>query len=204
MLPWKGEILVGLGSCPIFVTLGAQLDDRYSGFERVVMYSPFFAMITWSVTFRSAWRGPSHSVSGKGDELNEWRSLQSIWPQNTSRSWYEGTEMSKLFKLLHRAVSFEKLNVPQLVKKFPAFYGTLSFITCSQQSATGLSCARCTQFTPSHPISLTLVLILTFHLRLDLPSSLFVSVFPIRILYAFLVSCVLRAPPILSPFTCSR
>jgi hypothetical protein len=30
----------------------------------------------------------------------------------------------------------EKLTVTQLVKKLPAFYGTLSFITCSQEPAT--------------------------------------------------------------------
>jgi len=42
--------------------------------------------------------------------------------------------------------------------------------------------------TPSHPISLLSILILSSHLHLGLPSDLFLSGFSIKILYAVLIS----------------
>jgi hypothetical protein len=51
-----------------------------------------------------------------------------------------------------------------------------------------LSWARSTQSTPSHPISLRSILILSTHQRLGLPSGLLHSGFPTNILYAFLFS----------------
>jgi hypothetical protein len=58
---------------------------------------------------------------------------------------------------------------------------------CSQVPATGsISWARCIHSTPSHPFSLRSILILSSHLRLCLPNSLFLQVFqpilPIRAL----------------------
>jgi hypothetical protein len=51
---------------------------------------------------------------------------------------------------------FEKLTVTHLVKKLPAFYGIWKFVTAFTPACHwSLSCARCTQSTPSYPISLT-------------------------------------------------
>jgi hypothetical protein len=76
----------------------------------------------------------------------------------------------------------------QLVKKFPAFYGIrrfiIVFITVRHWS---LSWARWVQFTLSYSISIRCNLILCHHLRLDLPSGLFPSDLPTKILYGFLI-----------------
>jgi hypothetical protein len=53
-----------------------------------------------------------------------------------------------------------------------------------------LSWARWIHSTPSHPISLRPILILSYHLRWGLPSGLFLSGFLTRILNAFLISPV--------------
>jgi hypothetical protein len=58
-----------------------------------------------------------------------------------------------------------------------------------------LSWARSIQSTPSHPISLRSILILSIQLRLGLPSGLFPSGFPTNILYAFLVSHIRATCP---------
>jgi len=56
----------------------------------------------------------------------------------------------------------EKLIVTQLVKRFPAFYGTRRFITVFARARHWpLSCSRCIQSTPSHPVSQRSVLILS-------------------------------------------
>jgi hypothetical protein len=67
----------------------------------------------------------------------------------------------------------EKLPIVQPLKNFPAFYWTRRFITVFTRSLQwSLSWARSTQSTPSHPISLRSILILSTHLRLGLPSGL--------------------------------
>jgi hypothetical protein len=76
----------------------------------------------------------------------------------------------------------------QPLRNFPAFYGTRRFITVFTSSPPMVpTCARLTQSTPSHPVSLRSILILSTHLHLGLPSGPFPSGFPTNILYAFLV-----------------
>jgi hypothetical protein len=68
--------------------------------------------------------------------------------------------------------------VAQLVKKFPAFYGTRRFMTVFTRARHwSLSWVRWIQSTPSHLISLRLILILSSHLGVRLPSVLFRQVF---------------------------
>jgi len=70
-------------------------------------------------------------------------------------------------------VLFEKLTGLQLVKKFPACYGTWRFITSfTSVRHLSLSWASLIQSKPSHPTSWRSILILSSHLRLGLPSGL--------------------------------
>ena len=86
-------------------------------------------------------------------------------------------------------VLLEKLTGLQLVKKFPAFYGTRRFITAlTSIRHLSLSCASPIQSTYPHTTSWRSILILSTHLRLGLPSGLFPSGFPTKTLYAPLSS----------------
>ena len=81
-------------------------------------------------------------------------------------------------------VLLEKLTGLQLVKKFPAFYGTRMFITTlTSVRHPSLSWASPIQSIHPHPTSWRSVLILFTHLRLGLPSGLFPSGFPTKNLY---------------------
>jgi len=67
----------------------------------------------------------------------------------------------------------------QLVKKFPAFYGTRRFITAfTSARQLSLSWASSIQSIPSHTICWRSILILSSHLRLGHPSGFFTSGFP--------------------------
>jgi len=93
-------------------------------------------------------------------------------------------------------VILKKLTGSQLVKKFPTFYGTRMFITAftnarqlSQSSASSI------QSIPPHPTSWRSILILSSHLRLNLPTNLFPSGFPTQILYTPLPhTCYITRP----------
>ena len=70
----------------------------------------------------------------------------------------------------------EQLTGLQLDKKFPAFHGTLRFITAlTSVRHLSLSWASPIQSTCPHPTSWRSILILSTHLRLGLPSGLTVS-----------------------------
>jgi len=72
-------------------------------------------------------------------------------------------------------VILEKLTGSQLVKKFPAFYGTRKFIAAfTTDRDLSLSWARSVQYKlPSHILKIHLIL--SSHLRIDLTSGLFPS-----------------------------
>jgi len=100
-------------------------------------------------------------------------------------------------------VLLQNLTVAQLAKKFPTFYGTWTFITVFTTAFHwSLSWARCTQPTPSQPIPLRSIQILYLHLLLVLPSCLFPSGFPYKILYTFIISpmCATCLAPIILPY----
>jgi hypothetical protein len=92
-----------------------------------------------------------------------------------------------MFWLTSRNWAFlEKPPVVQLLKDFPAFYGTRRFITMFIRALHwSLSWARSIQSIPPHRISLRYILIFT-QLHLRLANGLFPSGFPTKILYAFL------------------
>jgi len=81
-------------------------------------------------------------------------------------------------------VLLEKLTGLQLVKEFPAFHGTRRFITAlTSFHHLSLSWASPIQSIYPHLTSWRSILILSTHLRLDLPSGLFPSGFPSKTLF---------------------
>jgi hypothetical protein len=95
--------------------------------------------------------------------------------------------------------------VLQLLKNFPAFYGTRRFITVFTRALHwSLSWTRSIHSIPPRSTSLRSILLLPTHLHLGISSGLFPSGFPTSILYAFLsFPFVLRALPILYSLTWS-
>ena len=93
-------------------------------------------------------------------------------------------------------VLLEKLTGFQLVKKFPAFYGTRRFITpFTSDRHLSLSWARSIQSMSPHPTSWRSILILSSHLHLGLPNGLFLSGFTTKTLYKFLLSPIRATCP---------
>jgi hypothetical protein len=79
-------------------------------------------------------------------------------------------------------VLLKKLIVTQLVKKFPDFYGTLSFISLFTKPAT-YTCHKTNPVLNLPPCFSKIHYNIVSHLRVGLPSTLFLSGFPTKILY---------------------
>ena len=93
-------------------------------------------------------------------------------------------------------VLLDKLTGLQLVKKFPAFHGTRRVITAlTSVRHPSLSWASPIQSIYPHPTSWRSILILSTHLRLDLPSGLLPSGFSTKTLYTPLSSPIRATCP---------
>jgi len=94
-------------------------------------------------------------------------------------------------------VLLEKLTGFQLVKKFPAFYGTRSIHIHCIHNCTPLSLSWACSINSIHPppTSWRSILILSYHLHLGLTSGLFPSGFPTKTLYTRLLSPILATCP---------
>ena len=93
-------------------------------------------------------------------------------------------------------VLLEKLTGFQLVKKFPTVYGIWTVITAFTSARhLSLSWVSSIQSTPPHRTSWRSILILSYHLRLGLPSGLFPSGFPTKALYMPLISPICATRP---------
>ena len=95
-------------------------------------------------------------------------------------------------------ILLEKLTCPQLVKKFPEFYGTRKFITTFTNARhLSLSWASSIQSIPPHLTSWRSSLILSSHLRLGLPSGSCPQVSPSKLcIHLSSPPYVLHVPPI--------
>jgi hypothetical protein len=124
-----------------------------------------------------------------------------MWPEFRAYCWHWTCLMSMLLHLLIYLLTawcrvlLEKLTGLQLVKKFPALYGTRRFIAAfTSFRHPSLSWASPIQSTCPQPTSWRSILILSTHLRLGLPSGLFPYGFPTRTLYDPLTGRELRLP----------
>jgi hypothetical protein len=95
--------------------------------------------------------------------------------------------LSLTSQLTHSTVRLEKLIVAHVVKTFISCYGPRRFITVFTRARNRpLSWPRWIQSTPSHPVSLRCIVILSYHLCLCRPSGLFLSVLFCRISFVLL------------------
>jgi hypothetical protein len=76
-------------------------------------------------------------------------------------------------KQTQQSIVLQKLAAVQTVKKFPAFYGTVVFITLLTRASQMTNISQTKSLHKLHPIYSVPVLILSSHLHLDRPTRLF-------------------------------
>jgi hypothetical protein len=93
-------------------------------------------------------------------------------------------------------VLLEKIEITELVEKFHVFYGTKRFMTVLYRAATWPDPEQLNSVNTLTLHFFKIHLILSSHLRLGLPSGLFPSRLPTKILYVFLLTeCTLINVP---------
>ena len=116
-------------------------------------------------------------------ELSGWNSSRTVSPC----LFFDKTVTKQYLLTPWGRVLLEKLTGPQLVKKFPAYYGTQRFITAfTRASHLSLSWAISIQFM-ANPTSWWSVIILSLHVCLGIPSVLFLSLFRTETLFSLTV-----------------
>jgi hypothetical protein len=146
-----------------------------------------FSDVAWhtaplEMTDRTKWRRTkglgSHGV------VAPWPRYQSTYIHTYIQHTYIHTYIHTYLLDQWSTVLPEKLTGLQLIKKFPAFYGTQRFIAAfTGDRLLSLSWASPIQSIPPQPTSWRSILILSSHLHLCLLSGLFPSGYPIKTLY---------------------
>ena len=127
--------------------------------------------------FRLSYKTRCETDSGVGVHYGLFNNAIIIWGYRHAVRLAAVLGLTTLYLTPSNRVFREKLNLPQLVKKFPALYGTRKFITtCRKACQLHMSWARSVQSTPVYPISWSSTLILFSHLRLGLPRVYFPQV----------------------------
>ena len=193
---------------------------RHVSANRSILLSAFFkhgqkslSAVQWTNT-----RGPTYGRLEERRGLLCLLSRKTVWVENGLRVLlYHNPDVlvnghlaiRKDCKLLEKTVSvcnlltawsrvlLEKLTGSHLVK-FIALYGTRRFITAltTARHLSILSWARPIHSMLPHTTSRKFILMLSLHLRLGIPSGLFPSGFPTKILYSPLLShtCYMSRP----------
>jgi hypothetical protein len=151
-----------------------------------ITWAIFFSDFTLKSSFllqKGTGTFPSSSASAGYKLILSNRRLMVSRKSYFTRSYYGENNFSFTINIIYlltpwSRVLLVKLTGSQLVKKFPALYGTRSFIAEFRSVRhLYLSSARSIKSMPPHPSSWRSILILSSHLQLGLPSDLFPSSF---------------------------